>query len=259
MFVKTKMKHLPGFLAIVALGIGLLTSPPSRAQDEPRAAWAITNYDISVPSLGTERALNARATISERNIARDPGPTLTIRINSTAEIKSVSIGSTSATFTSRPDVRGNSQRTAVQRVTINLPSAVAPNQDVSPTIEYRIPVAENSGAAAVSPVGSQFLPQAAWYPQVNNEFSLRGADYAPFRLTVNGASALSSGVDKSSGANSMFEQSLKAQPFFITGAWDRVDGANAKGISAYLAKGAGADERKQAESLISLANDARSF
>ncbi len=259
MFVKTKMKHLPGFLAILALGIGLLTSPPSRAQDEPRAAWAITSYDITVTSLGTERALNARATISARNIGRGSGSTLTVRINSSAEIKSVTVGSTTATFTSRPDVRGNSQRTAVQRVTINLPSAVAPNQDVSPTIEYRIPVPENSGAAALSPVGSQFLPQSAWYPQVNNEFSLRGADYAPFRLTVNGASVLSSGVDKSSGANSMFEQSLKAQPFFIAGAWDRVDVANVKGISAYLAKGAGADERKQAESLINLANDARNF
>src|SRR5439155_20951274 len=82
----------------------------------------------------------------------------------------------------------------------------------------------------------------------------------PFRLTINGATAISSGTDKSAGGNSVFEQSLSALPFFVTGSWDQVDGgANAKGITAYLPKGSGADERKQAEGLISITNDARSF
>ena len=62
------------------------------------------------------------------------------------------------------------------------------------------------------------------------------------------------------GGNGAFEQPLNAQPFFLSGTWDRVDGgANAKGVTAYLLKGAGADERQQAESLIGLASDARSF
>ena len=249
------MKFVSSFIAIVLFITCLAVSLNTHAQDEPRAAWSITNYDITVPSLGGERALNARATVTARNIGRGAGSTLTVRINSKAEIKSVSVGSATATFQARPDPRANTQR-----VTITLPSSVASNQNVTATIEYRLPVAENNGTAALSPVGSQFLPQSNWFPQVNNETSLRGADYAPFRLTINGASALSSGVDKSSGGNSTFEQSLNAQPFFVTGAWDRLDGsANAKGISAYLTKGAGADERKQAESLINLANDVRVF
>lgn len=232
----------------------------TRAQDEARAAWIVTSYDITVPSLGFDRVLNARATLAARNIGRGAGSTLTVRLNSAAEIKSIMIGSATATFTSRPDVRSGTQRATAQRVTINLPAAVPPNQDTSATIDYRLPVTENTGTAAISPVGSQFLPQSTWYPQVNNEFSIRGADFVPFRLTINGATALSSGNDKSSGGNSLFEQPLKAQPFFLIGAWDRVEGAaNNKGISAYLAKGAGADERKQAENLIALASDARSF
>src|SRR3954469_8915061 len=253
------MKFISGFVVICSLALGVSLNPSARAQDEPRAAWTITNYDITVQSPGSERALNARAIITARNIGRGAGSTLTVRINSAAEIKAVTIGSANANFTSRPDVRGNGQKTTAQRVTINLPSPVAPNQDVAATIDYRLPVTENTGAAALTTVGSQFMPQSAWYPQVNNEFSIRGADYAPFHLTINGATGLSSGVDKTSGANSVFEQPLKAQPFFITGTWDRVDGANAKGITAYLAKGAGADERKQAESLLAVANDARSF
>jgi len=254
------MRSISCFVAICSLVLCFALVPTAGAQDEPRAAWAISSYDITVPGVGTDRALNARATITARNIGRGAGSTLTVRINSAAEIKSVTIGSATATYQARPDARGNSQRGASQRVTITLPSPVAPNQTVVSAIEYRLPIDENTGAAALSSVGSQFLPQAMWYPQVNNEYSIRGADYAPFRLAINGASALSSGVDKSAGGNSVFEQTLNAQPFFVTGAWDRVDGGpNAKGISAYVEKGAGADEKKQAESLIALASDARTF
>ncbi len=243
------------FLFSICLVCGFTISPVTRAQDEPRAAWQVTNFDITVPNLGGERALNARATLSLRNIGRGAGSTLSLRINSKAEIKSVTIGSATATYQSRPETRGNAQR-----VTVTLPASVPANQNITATVEYRLPVAENNGIAALSPVGSQFLPQSMWYPQVNNEFAVRGADFAPFRLTINGITAVSSGAEKSAGGNSAFEQSVNARPFFVSGNWDRIDGtANAKGFSAYLPKGAGAEERKQAESLINLASDARSF
>jgi len=239
----------------ICLVCGLAISTVTRAQDEPRAAWLVTNFDVTFPTPGGDRALNARATISVRNIGRGAGSTLSLRINSKAEIKSVTVGSTTATYQSRPETRGNAQR-----ITINLPASVPSNENITATVEYRVPVTENNGIAALSPVGSQFLPQSMWYPQVNNEFAPRGADYAPFRLTVSGGTAISSGVEKSAGGNSVFEQSAYARPFFVSGNWDRVDGvANAKGITAYLPKGAGADERKQAEGLIGLAGDARSF
>src|SRR5437588_1218934 len=242
------------FLFSICLVCGFI-SPVDRAQDEPPAAWQVTSFGIAIPSLGSERALNGRAALSLRNIGGGAGSTLSLRINSKAEIKALAIGSAAATYQSRPEPRGNAQR-----ITINLPASVASNQNITATIDYRLPVAENSGIAALSSVGSQFLPQSMWYPQVNNEFSVRGADYAPFRLTINGASAISSGVEKSAGGNSAFDQSANARPFFVSGTWDRVDGtANATGISAYLPKGLGPDERKQAESLIALASGARSF
>jgi len=239
----------------ICLVWGLAISTVTRAQDEPRAAWLVTNFDVTVPTPGGDRALNARATISVRNIGRGAGSTLSLRMNSKAEVKSVTIGSATATYQSRPETRGNAQR-----ITISLPASVPPNENITATVEYRLPLTENNGIAALSPVGSQFLPQSMWYPQVNNEFAPRGADYAPFRLTVNGSTAISSGVEKSAGGNSVFEQSANARPFFVSGNWDRVDGtANTKGITAYLPKGAGADERKKAESLIGLAGDARLF
>ncbi len=233
----------------------LVLSITTPAQDEARAAWQATKFDITVSNPGVERALTARAVVTLRNVGRGPGTTLSLRINPKAEIKSVTIGSANATYQSRPETRGNAQR-----LTINLPSSIPANELVTATVDYRLPVAENTGIASLSPIGSQFLPQSMWYPMANNAFAVRGADYAPVRLTVNGGNAISSGVDKSAGGNSVFEQSLNAQPFFVTGSWDRVDGgAAAKGISAFVPKGATPEEQKQAEALIALTSDARAF
>lgn len=227
----------------------------ARGQDEARAVWQVTNFDITVNNLSAERALNARTTLTLRNIGRGSGSTLTVRINSKAEIKSVTVGNANAGYRSLPEPRGGAQR-----ITITLPAAIPSNGTLVTTVEYRLPVEENAGLAAISPVNSQFLPMSLWYPAPNTAFAVRGADYAPFRLTVNGGSAISSGVEKSAGGNSVFEQSLSAQPFFVAGSWDRLEGTgNAKGISGLVAKGAGDDERKQAESLITLAAEARGF
>jgi len=225
------------------------------AQDEARPVWQVTNFDITVNNPGVERALNARAIVSVRNAGRGAGSSLTLRISAKAEIKSVNVGGATASYRLTPETRGGAQR-----VTIALPGAVAPNGTVAATVDYRLPVEENSGVAALSPVGSQFLPLSLWYPSPNTSLAVSGADYAPFRLTVSGASAVSSGADKSANGDSVFEQTLHALPFFVVGSWDRVEGAgNAKGITAFLPKGAGADERKQAESLIALVSDARTF
>ena len=225
------------------------------AQNEDRPVWQVTNFDITVNNPGAERALNAHAIVSVRNVGRGSGSSLTLRISAKAEVKSVSVGGSTASYRVTPETRGGAQR-----VTIVLPSAVAPNGIVAATVDYRLPLEENSGVAALSPVGSQFLPLSLWYPSPNTSLAVSGADYAPFRLTVSGASAVSSGAEKSANGNSVFEQTLSAQPFLVVGTWDRVEGSgNARGISAFLAKGAGADERKQAESLIALTADARTF
>jgi hypothetical protein len=240
------------FLALILIVAGLSSA---RAQDEPRAAWQATNFDITVNNPGAERALNARAIVTLRNIGRGAGSTLSLRINSKAEIKSLSLGGATAAYRSLPEPRGGAQR-----LTITLPNAIGPNETVIATVEYRLPMAENSGLAAISPVASQFLPMSLWYPSANTPFAVRGADYAPFRITVNGGNAISSGNEKSTGGNSLFEQTLNGQPFFVAGSWDRVEGSgNAKGITAFLPKGSNADEQKQAEALIALANDARTF
>jgi tetratricopeptide (TPR) repeat protein len=240
---------------LVCLPVLLISTTVSLAQDEARAAWQVTRFDITVSSLGTERALNARAAVSLRNVGRAAGASVSLRMNSKAEIKAVTVGGTTAGYRSTPEGRGGAQR-----ITVTLPNSVAPDAMASVAVDYRLPVEENSGLAAISPLGSQFLPASLWYPQLNTPFAVRGADTAPFHLTVAGTTVVASGVDKSTGADSIYEQTLAAMPFFATGSWDRVEGSgNSRGISAFLIKGAGSDERKRADSLIGLAANARSF
>ena len=171
-------------LALILIIAGLNSA---HGQDEPRAAWQATNFDITVNNLGAERVLNARAVVALRNVGLGAGSTLSLRINSKAEIKSLSIGGATAAYRSTPEPRGGAQR-----LTITLPGSIAPNESVTVTVDYRLAVAENSGLAAFSPVASQFLPLSLWYPEANTPYAVRGADYAPFRVTVTGASAISS-------------------------------------------------------------------
>lgn len=247
------MKILRPFLAL-SLFISFCSSSVVWAQETTSAAWLVTRFDITASAPSAGRALQARALLTLRNVGRGAGTSLTLRIDPQAEIKSASVGGATAVFRASPEARTN-----LQRVTITLASAVAPDASVSVALDYRLPVATNSGLESVSPLGSQFLPASFWYPAANTSFALRGADTAPFRLTVTdagGETVVSSG--NASGAT--FEQPLNSQPFFLTGSWDIAEGTNdARGVSAYLPKGAGAEERKQAEALMSLAANARTF
>ena len=226
------------------------------AQEEARAVWQITNFDITANIQQAERTLNAVAVLSATNVGRGVGSSFTFRINPKATIKGVTVVGANANFRTVPETQGN-----VQRVTVTLASNVAANGNLVVSISYSLPVELNTGLTSISPVGAQFLPLAFWYPAPNTAFSLRGADTAPFRLVVNAQNVISSGVEKSAGSgSSIFEQTLNAQPLFIQGEWDRVDGgADSRNISALLPRGATAEEKKQAEALVALAANARTF
>lgn len=242
-------KLFPFVLLLIAFAV-----LPLRAQDAltAGAAWQVTKYDVTATLPTADRSLNAKATLNLRNAGRGAGATVTLRINSKAEVTAAQVNGATANFRKTTDDKLG----ALQRFTVSLPSSVQPNGTVTVAVEYRLKVEENSGLTAISPVGSQFLPLAVWYPTPTNPYSPRSADYAPFRLQVNapnGETVVSSG--KATGA--IFDQSLSAQPFFVTGVWDAVEGAN--GVSAYLPKGASADERKRAEELVALTNEAKNF
>lgn len=252
------MKLLRTFIILSLIS----TAPLARAQDEPRAAWQITKFDITASAPPTERALTARALLTVRNVGRGAGSTLSLRINQTAEIKSVSVNNAAATFRSAEEAFKRLDRNllTLQRFTITLPAPVAPNSSVNVAVDYRLPVAENSGLAAISQLGTQFLPDSYWYPAANAPYSLRGADVAPFTLSLSstGSGELVFTAGATSGAAS--NQPPHVRPFFVSGTWDITHGTGeAHNVRVMLMKGAGADERKQAEALTGLAASARSF
>lgn len=245
-------RTLIAFLLIV---VSLVLLTPAHAQEEARAAWQITNFDLNVNIQQPERSLNVTSVLSATNVGRGVGASFTFRINPKASIKSVTVGGATATFRQVPESSGNAQR-----VTVTLPSSVAAGGTLAINITYVLPVETNSGLAAISPIGTQFLPLAFWYPSPNTAFSLRGADTAPFRIVVNAQNVVGSGIDKSNPGSTVIEQTLNAQPFFVQGDWDRVEGSGEnRNVFALLPRGAGADEKKQADALIALAANAKTF
>ncbi len=244
---------MKSILSLIFLFVSLVAlSASAQAQVEAVAAWQVLRYDITA-SIQPDRSLSAHAVVSVRNIGRGAGARITLRISPKAEIKAATFNDAVASFRPSQD-----ERTNQQKVEITLASSVAPNDTFTVSVDYTLPVAENSGFAAVSPLGAQFLPTSAWYPTPANPLSVRGADTAPYRLKVTNAAGdfISSGK---SGAGT-FEQPLYGQPFFLSGNWDVVEGAaDARGISAYLSKGASPEERKQADVVIALAGAARTF
>ena len=226
------------------------------AQTTASVIWQVTSFDLNANVQQAERSLSGVATINATNVGTSPGRTLTLRLHSKASVKSVTVGGAVASFRPGQEPRGD-----LQRVEILLPSPVAPNASVSAAVTYTLPVESNSGLSAISPIGTQFLPLSFWYPMPNTPYSVRGADTAPFRLTVNIPNAISSGVEKAGSTGSVaFDQSLNGQPFFVQGDWDKLEGAaDAKGVIVLLEKGASAEDRKRAEALMAFAAAGRAF
>ena len=226
------------------------------AQAPATVIWQVTSFDVNANVQQAERVLNVVATINATNVGSGPGRTLTVRLNSKASVKSVAAGGGVANFRPGTEPRGD-----LQKIEISLPGTVAPNGNTTVSVTYTLPVESNSGLTAISPIATQFLPLSFWYPMPNTPYSVRGADTAPFHLTVNIPNAISSGVEKGGSAGSItFDQTLHGQPFFVQGDWDKVEGAaDGKGIVVLAEKGAGAEDRKRAETLIAFAAAARAF
>lgn len=228
-----------------------------RQTEEGSAAWQVVRYDLTVtPSVAPERAIKVRAVISARNVGTASGATFTARLAPGAKVEAASVGEASARVSQR-----NEARTQLQLARVTLSPAVPVGGTVAIAYDYTLPVTDNSGLAAISGEGTQFLPLSFWYPTPNSPISPRGADYAPYRLTVNNAAGGETIVSagRAVGANS-FELSLHGQPFFLTGHWETIEGTgDARGTSVLVPQGAGAEERRAAESLINFAAAARAF
>jgi tetratricopeptide (TPR) repeat protein len=226
------------------------------AQEEARAAWQITRFDITANVQQAERLLAATALLNATNVGRGTGSSFTFRINGKAAIKSVTLGGASANFRTVPESYGN-----LQRVTVTLPVPVATNGTVALNISYSLPVESNTGLAAISPIGSQFLPLSFWYPAPSTPYTPKGADAAPVRVVVSGVGVISSGNEKPDSSGSViYDNPLNGQPFFLQGDWEKVEGTgDNKNVTAFLSLGSPAEDRKRAEAIIALAGNARTF
>ena len=250
------MKIRPALLILTLISV---LAAVSMAQDETRNAtvattWQVEKYDINanLPASETDRTLTAKATLTLKNVSGSPASALTLRISPNAEVSAVSVNSANADFSKREE-RLDAART-LQRIAIKIP-AVSPGASTTVSVDYKLPVKENSGISSLSPAGSSFLPLSFWYPTPNSWFFTRGADYAPFRIQVGGPTGLAVVSSGAQSANA-FDQKFNGQPFFIAGSWDVT---NSNGVSVYVPKGMGPEAQSRASELASFVSDARAF
>ncbi|MDQ2976313.1 MAG: hypothetical protein M3R69_13025, partial [Acidobacteriota bacterium] len=77
------------------------------AQEEARAAWQITNFDITANIQQAERVLGVVAILNATNVGRGTGSSFTFRLNSKAAIKAVTVGGANANFRAIAESYGN--------------------------------------------------------------------------------------------------------------------------------------------------------
>ena len=240
------------FLLLVLI---LPTNLPVRAQTEGTIIWQVTRFEVNANVNIADRTLTGTATVNALNVGTASGSTLTVRLASKASVKTVTVGGAVASFRNIAETKGD-----MQRVVITLPTAIGPNGNASVVVNYVLPVESNTGLSAITPVASQFLPLSFWYPMPNTPLSLRGADTAPFKITVNLPNVVSSGTETNSGGATVFDQSLSGQPFFVQGDWDKLEGTGEqRGITAYVSKGGPPEQRAHINSMIDFTTNARGY
>ena len=242
------------FIVILLQGAGLTVSAQTPDDTRVSATWQVQKYDISatLPASDADRNLTAKAKLDLKNVSSRPAGTLTLRIGTAADVSSVSVNGAANEFTKGEEKTGTG---SLQRLVVRMPT-VAPGGTVSLTVDYKLNVKDNSGLAAISSAGSQFLPLSYWYPTPNSWFFARGADYGPVRLQVNGAAGKSI-VTSGQEAAGAFDSKLSIQPFFLAGDWDRMDGTG--GTAVYVPKGISAEGRTRSTELSTIASEARTF
>ena len=239
------------FAVILVVGLGTAVS----AQVGANATWRVQKYDIvaTLPQDAKMRTVGIKAVLTLKNVSGSPASSLTLRISTLAEVTAVRINDSVADF-GKSEEKINTA-TSLQRIAVRFGS-VAPNATLTATVEYKLNLKENTALGAVTPNGAQFLPLSFWYPTPNSWFFNRGADAAPFSVSVAGTSNeyVTSGERRSK--DMAFDQKLNGQPFFVAGSWDE---ANVGGVSVFVPKGVGAEGQKRAAELAALMSEARTF
>src|SRR6185369_2924462 len=126
-------------LLLLTFILCLAVQAPAQTPSTP--VWLVTSFDINANVQQDARVLNAVTTINATNVGGS-GRTLTVRLNSKASVKSVTVSGTPANFRPGQEPRGD-----IQRIEITLPTPAAPNSTVSATLTYSLAVESNTGLA----------------------------------------------------------------------------------------------------------------
>ncbi|NNE64969.1 MAG: tetratricopeptide repeat protein [Pyrinomonadaceae bacterium] len=219
-----------------------------------KLTWKVEQFDIAsvLPSnYSADRDLDVTAKLRLRNQSERGFGRVTLRINESAKIESVTANGTSVDF--RLGTEKLSETQNLQKVQIRVPS-VAAGATVEVSVKYKFKVDANSGLNALSPTESQFLPYSYWYPAPTSWFFPEGADRAPVNISVEGVGNRKL-VAAGSGVGNKFSAPVSGMPFFATGNWNVTE---SDGVFVYAPKSKGVVPARIQE-LAGLAGEAKAY
>ena len=95
---------------LLLLTLILCLLAPAAAQTPVNVIWQVTSFDVNANVQQNERSLNATVAFDATNVGNGPGRTLTLRLNSKASVKAVTIGGAAASFRPGTEPRGDLQK-----------------------------------------------------------------------------------------------------------------------------------------------------
>jgi hypothetical protein len=217
----------------------------------------VKKYAVDVRLDPAAHAADVRTTMTIANpVPGSPKRRVTLRINSKAEVKTVTLAGQPATFTAEEDKR----YPGLQVVIVTLPAPIAGAATGDLTVDARLTLESAAYGAAILPGETVLLPSSHWVPFANTEYTQYGANTAPVTLTAAveaGERAISGGA--ASGAT--FTQPLHSLPFLVAGSFDAPLTASAGGVAfeTWLPAGSPPEMRAGAERLLGEAQKIAAF
>src|SRR5215217_8140218 len=83
---------------LLLLALILCLATQAGAQAPATVIWQVNSFDVNANVQQAERAVNGVATINATNVGTGSGRTLTLRLNSKASVKSVTVGGAPTSF-----------------------------------------------------------------------------------------------------------------------------------------------------------------
>ncbi|MBI1765709.1 MAG: tetratricopeptide repeat protein [Acidobacteria bacterium] len=228
--------------------------------------FEIKKYDVNAKVNVETRSLEMTAKLRLVNLSppdladkillsTDNKPRMSFYLNEKAKLGTLTVNGAAVTPKTTEDTRNR-----LLRVSTEMTATLAAAREFDVEFVYTLPSPERNSSLHVSANESFALPPGFWVPVVHTPYAEHSADTGPLTLTVTvpgNLKVVSNGIRKS---DTVFEQPLAAQPFFVAGDYEMTArGGDSLPVEVYAPRGLNAAGKAQAQRLAAEAEKMLAF